>query len=252
MKFRGVVVCLLLVGLAILESAAQSRETYRGLLNRQVASDTLPGPAHLRDYLSDGKLQLSLHDAIVLTLENNSAVRVEETQVETDKFSLLNTLHPFDPQLQTLFNATRYSYNGTNQPQGVGVSGNSTLIQLTQEGQINYNQTFQTGTQLQVQLTGVKNSTNSTFYFFNPYTSSTLNLQFTQPLLRNRGLFVNRAPIVIARRVLAQSRASFEAEVNDAILQAVRQYWAVVQDRGNLEVEEKSLEAADVSYQRDK
>jgi outer membrane protein len=252
MKFRGVAVCLLLVGLAILESAAQSRETYRGLLNRQVASDTLPGPAHLRDYLSDGKLQLSLHDAIVLTLENNSAVRVEETQVETDKFSLLNTLHPFDPQLQTLFNATRYSYNGTNQLQGVGVSGNSTLNQLTQEGQITYNQTFQTGTQLQVQLTGVKNSTNSTFYFFNPYTSSTLNLQFTQPLLRNRGLFVNRAPIVIARRVLAQSRASFEAEVNDAILQAVRQYWAVVQDRGNLQVEEKSLEAADVSYQRDK
>ena len=35
-------------------------------------------------------------------------------------------------------------------------------------------------------------------------------------------------------------------------MQAVRQYWAVVQARGNLQVEEKSLEAADVSYQRDK
>jgi HAE1 family hydrophobic/amphiphilic exporter-1 len=252
MKFRRVAVCFLLVGLGILESAAQSRESYRGLLNRQVASDKLPGPAHLRDYLSDGKLQLSLHDAIVLTLENNSAVRVEETQVETDKFSLLNTLHPFDPQLQAIFNVSRYSNAGTNQLQGVGVSGNSTLNQLTQSGQITYNQTFQTGTNVQVQLGGIKTSTNSTFYFFNPYTSSTLNLQFIQPLLRNRGLFVNRAPIVIARRVLAQSRASFEAEVNDAILQAVRQYWAVVQDRGNLQVEEKSLEAADVSYQRDK
>jgi outer membrane protein len=32
----------------------------------------------------------------------------------------------------------------------------------------------------------------------------------------------------------------------------VVQYWAVVQARGNLQVEEKSLEAADVSYQRDK
>ena len=146
-------------------------------------------------------MQLSLHDAIVLTLENNSAVRVEETQVETEKFSLLSTLRPFDPQLQTLFTVNRYSYNGTNQLQGVGVSGNSTLNQLTQEGQITYNQTFQTGTQLQVQLTGSKFSTNSTFYFFNPYTSSSLNLQFTQPLLRNRGLFVNRAPIVIARRI---------------------------------------------------
>ncbi len=40
--------------------------------------------------------------------------------------------------------------------------------------------------------------------------------------------------------------------MNDAILSVVTQYWAVVRDRGNLEVERKSLEAADVSYQRDK
>jgi outer membrane protein len=252
MKISRVGTCFLLVGLTILEAAAQDRENYRALLNPQVASDKLPGPQHLGDYLSGGKLQLSLHDAIVLTLENNSAVRVEEAAVEADKFFLLNTLHPFDPQLQGIFSASRTSLAGSNQLQGVGVSGNGTLNSLMQSGQITYNQTFQTGTVLQVELSGNKTSTNSTFYFFNPYVSSTLNLQFTQPLLRNRGLFANRAPVIIARRILEQSRASFEAEVNDAILAAVRQYWAVVQDRGNLQVEEKSLEAADVSYQRDK
>jgi outer membrane protein len=252
MKLRRVEACLLLVGLAILQAAAQGRESYRGLLNPQVASDKLPGAQHLRDYLSDGKLQLSLHDVIVLTLENDSAVRVQETQVEADKFSLLSTLHPFDPQLQGIFGVTRTSSAGTNQLEGVGVSGNSTLNSLMQLGQITYNQTFQTGTQLQVQLAGIKNSTNSTFYFFNPYTSSSLNLQFTQPLLRNRGLFVNRAPVIIARRILEQSRAGFEADVNDDILAAVKQYWTVVEARGDLQVEQKSLEAADVSYQRDK
>src|SRR4029077_8407640 len=46
--------------------------------------------------------------------------------------------------------------------------------------------------------------------------------------------------------------ASFQAEVSDAILQTVNQYWAVVQARGNLDVERKSLEAADASYQHDK
>jgi outer membrane protein TolC len=40
--------------------------------------------------------------------------------------------------------------------------------------------------------------------------------------------------------------------VSDAILQTVNQYWAVVQARGNLDVERKSLEAADASYQHDK
>ena len=43
-----------------------------------------------------------------------------------------------------------------------------------------------------------------------------------------------------------------EAQVNDAILQVVSLYWNVVQARGELEVERKSLEAADVSYQHDK
>ena len=62
----------------------------------------------------------------------------------------------------------------------------------------------------------------------------------------------NRAPLVIARRTLQQSRAGFEAQVSDIILAVVKQYWDVVQARGNLEVERKSLEAADASYQRDK
>jgi outer membrane protein len=252
MKLCRVGTCLLLLLGSILPAKAQSRENYGGLLTQQVASDTLPSPQHLRDYVSDGKLRLSLGDAVVLTLKNNSAVRVQEAQVETDKFALLRTYQPFGPQLQTVFDVNRYSYAGTNQLQGVGISGNSTLNSLTQSAQINYNQTFQTGTNISIGFGSAKNSTNSAFYFFNPYFNSTLKLQFTQPLLRNRWRFANRAPLIIARRILQQSRASFEAQVSVAILQVVTQYWAVVQARGDLEVERKSLEAADVSYQRDK
>jgi outer membrane protein TolC len=101
-------------------------------------------------------------------------------------------------------------------------------------------------------LGATKNSTNSQFYFFNPYYNSTLSFQFTQPLLRNAWFMVNRAPLVIARRTLQQSRASFQTEVSDTVLQVVARYWAVVQARGSLEVQRKSLEAADASYQRDK
>ena len=244
--------CFLLLSLSILPAKAQSRESYRGLLTSQIASGKLPGPQHLRDYVSEGKLHLSLQDAVVLTLENNSSVRIQETQVESDKFALLRAYQPFDPQLQGIFDVNRYSYGGTNQLQGVGNSSSGTLNSLTQTAQITYTQTFQTGTDISVGLNSAKNSTNSAFYFFNPYFSSTLSFQFTQPLLRNRWKFANTAPLIIARSILQQSRASFEAQVSDAILQVVKQYWAVVQAGGDLEVERKSLEAADVSYQRDK
>lgn len=252
MQFSRVGIFFLLLGFALLPLHAQNHESYRGFLTPQVASDKLPGAQHFRDYVADGKLQLSLHDAIVLALENNSAVRVQESQVETQKFSLLHTFQPFDPQLQTSLNITRYSSQGSNQLQGIGSSVNNTLNTLNQQGQIDFSQTFQTGTKFHASLTSQKSSTNNAFYFLNPYFNSTLDLQFTQPLLRNRGLFPNRAPIVIARRVLQESRANFEAQVNNAILNVVSQYWAVVQAQGNLDVERKSLEAADESYQHDK
>jgi outer membrane protein TolC len=41
-------------------------------------------------------------------------------------------------------------------------------------------------------------------------------------------------------------------QVSDIILDLVKQYWDVVKAHGNLEVDRKSLEAADASYQRDK
>jgi outer membrane protein TolC len=44
----------------------------------------------------------------------------------------------------------------------------------------------------------------------------------------------------------------FEAQVSDAILQTVSQYWNVVQVRGNLDVAKKSQDAAEASYKRDK
>ena len=57
---------------------------------------------------------------------------------------------------------------------------------------------------------------------------------------------------MIARRNLEQSRANFAAEVNNNVLQAVGQYWSVVEARGNLEVARRSMDAAEVTYKRDK
>lgn len=238
---------VVLILASILPASAQIRETYHGLLTRQVNSPKLSGPQHLRDYVSEGKLRLSLKDAIRLTLENNSAIRIQEAQVENAKFSLLRAYRPFDPQLQNTTNVNRYSYSGFSQIQGTG-----TFNALTHANQVNYSQTFQTGTNLLIGLNTTRYSTTSGFYFINPYYDSVLNLQFTQPLLRNRWRFENRAPVLIARKSLQQSSANFEAQVSDALLKAVSQYWAVVLARGNVDVTQKALEAAEATYQHDK
>jgi outer membrane protein TolC len=57
---------------------------------------------------------------------------------------------------------------------------------------------------------------------------------------------------VIARRNLQVSQAAFAAEVNDNVLRAVNQYWAVVEAQGNLDVARSSMDAAEETYKRDK
>jgi len=202
---------------AAVPTRAQSSESYRGLLTARVRADKLPPPAHLQDYVKDGKLSLSLREAILLTLENNSNVQIEETQIESQKFALLGQFSPFDPSLQSSLNINRYSSPTYSQLQGVGQSGNITLNSLTQAGQVSYTQTFTPGTNIVATISSSKSSTNSSYNYFNPYYSSSLNFQFTQPLLRGAGRFANTALLKIARRSLEQSKSTFEAEVNDAM-----------------------------------
>ena len=201
--------------------------------------------------MTDGKLRLSLRDAVVLTLENNSFVRVQETQVETSKFALLGTHAPFDPLVTTLTTSPTRRLRHTPASRAPGGAGPISRT-LTQVAQFNYSQTFETGTNVQAGMASNNNFANNSFFLLNPYINSALTFQFTQPLLRNGWLFANRAPLVIARRNLEQSRASFAAEVNNNILQAVGQYWSVVEARGNLEVAQSSMDAAEATYKRDK
>jgi outer membrane protein len=233
---------------------AQQHETFHDYATPQVQSNKLSQPEHLRNYLFDGKLRLSLRDAVVLTLENNSIVRIQETQIDFSKFALLGAHSPFDPVV-----TGSYFSNNTASPPETTIGGTGVTLatkSITKSAQINYSQTFETGTNVQAGLNSSANSYSnpgtSLVGVFDPYINSTLNFQFTQPLLRNGWLFANQAPLVIARRNLQQSRANFAAQVSGNILQAVSQYWAVVEAQGNLDVAKRSLDAAEASYKRDK
>ncbi len=219
------------------------------------APDKLANPSSMRTYVVDGKLTLSLRDAVVLTLENNSAVRVQETQIESSKFSLLGSaraVRSADHQHRTtsLAQSPRLSPSCREL---AGTPSTSTSRTRRKKLQFKYSQTFETGTNVQTGP-GHQSMTPRTFSlgFFNPYTTSALNFQFTQPLLRNGWLVANRAPLVIARRNLEQSRATFTAEVNDNILQASGNTGRWCRPHGNLEVARSSMEAAEATYKHDK
>ncbi|MGH9406268.1 MAG: TolC family protein [Terriglobia bacterium] len=212
-----------------------------------------PGPAprlsaakDLREHVVDGKLRLTLDDAVRLALLNNTNVRVDRLQVDDAQYALEGAYSPFDPLSVSQFSSVRTVSPSTNT-----LAGASTLSDLTQQATTTYSQKFQTGTGFQLGFTGTKGSTNSSFYYLNPFLQSGLNFSVTQPLLRGRGRFANRAPIIIAQRNLAQSRQSFEAQVSNVLQRVIADYWSVVGARESLKVAESSLAQAQASYNHD-
>jgi outer membrane protein len=205
-------------------------------------------PIGFGEHIVDGKLTISLDDAIRLALANNTNIRINEEQVETAKDALERALGVFDPNVQALFSSNRQL---EQQYTELG-SGSSTLNSLSQFTELQFNQTFETGTQFQVEFLSNKFTSNSSFFFFSPAFSTGLVFNITQPLLKGGGWFVNRAPIIIAQRGIAQSRATFEGQVNDQVLQVVNDYWNAIQARENIVVQRESLDEAQKSYERDK
>jgi outer membrane protein TolC len=207
----------------------------------------LPKPEHLRDYVADGKLRLTLDQVIQLTLANNTSVKIDDLTYQNAWYPILRAFSPFDPLFQTTSSVQRSTTPTTVQTQGA-----QTLSTLFQSGQFNYTQTFQTGTNVGVGFGMSRTSDNDSFDLFNPNLQSSLNFVVTQPLLRGAGLFANRAPILIARSNLRQSRANFEVQISSILQQAVDQYWNVVNARENLLVLRKSVDQAQASYDHDK
>jgi outer membrane protein len=251
----------LVTTLAVLLAGSAGAQTFpppghaRHVVSPPLGSAQLPGPQGLRDYVSAGKFRLTLTDAIRLTLLNNTDLRIGQSKVAEARYDILGSYHPFDPALISSFYALRSNSPSVTELIGapnvavpVATPGLSTLFQTAQFG---YSQAFQTGTSYQITANGSKTDTSGATVT-SPYYYSTLNFSFTQPLLRNRGLFPNQAPIVIARRNLEQSRQNFEAQISDSIQTAVNQYWNAVLARESLRVVRDSLREAEATYQQDK
>ena len=232
------------------ETVAQSNvrlERFFGISGKQKPAAPLPAPQGLSDHVVDGKLVLTLGDSIRLALSNNTDIRLDHSQIEFAQNNLQRSHGAFDPIASSSFADNRAKSPTITQIQGAPIL--ETLSQTTTFG---YAQLFQTGTNFQTSFSVNKLSTNDSLSLLNPSLSSTLQFTVTQSLLKNFGLFPNRAPILIAQRNVKQAHANFLGEVNDVVLQIVGSYWNVVLARENLTVQKKSLEEAQKSYERDK
>lgn len=222
------------------------RERLLGIPARISPPPPVQPPQGFQEHIKDGRLELTLDDAIQLALANNTDMRLDRAAVDLASNNVFRQYAPFDPLANASFVDLRTKTQTNTVLQGAPV-----LNTLAQTSQFGYAQLFPAGTNFQTSFSNFKSSTNSGFATLNPSFSTSWNFQVTQPLLKNFGVFANRAPIYIAKRNLRQSQATFEAEVNDILLTVISQYWNVVLARQSLEVQKQSYSEAQQTYERD-
>jgi outer membrane protein len=233
--------------LLVVQTCASGQIFSGGIFHSSSAPVQIPGPSRLEDFVFDGKLRVGLEDAIALALLNNSDIGVSRAQNDLADIAVQRAHQPFDPQIVSGFAPTR-----SVSPSVTSLNGAATLSTLSQDSFVGFSQELQTGTTVGVTFNTSRFKTNSSFATVNPSFSSGLTFTLSQPLLRNRGLFPNRAEIILAKRGVRQSEAAWEARVSNIVQNVIFGYWNVVQADKTLEVLKKSLDLAQASYDRDK
>jgi outer membrane protein TolC len=204
---------------------------------RPPVSVAIESVSRLDDFLVNGRLQLPLRSYIELVMANNPDINLQKLAVYEQQ-NLIEAAHsPFDPNLDLSFNANRSTTQSTDVLQGAAVRS-----RLTQNAGLTYEQLFDTGTRYSVGFSGVRSGDNSSFTSFNPSLTHRFQLGFTQPLLRGRGRYIQRVPIMIAESRLDFTEAQVREQIMNLLTQAENAYWNVVEARENLGVARNNLD----------
>jgi outer membrane protein len=205
----------------------------------------LQAPVSLGDYVRGEKLELSLREYLDSVLANNTEIQIQRLSVEQPRNAILRGYSVFDPLVTAAFSTAR-----TETPASDALAGANVVNRLNQPFTFRYNQMLPTGTTYNVDFNSTKTSTNSALALFNPSFNSGFNANIAQPLLRNRGSYIVKLPITIARSRLRASEYSIQDQMLRLVATAENAYWQVVSARENLRVQEQALALFDQTLKR--
>ena len=239
----------------------------------QVDQPVFVNSPRIGQLIREGKLQLSVQDAIELALENNMDIGVQrywswiaETDILRAKgggnqrgVQAVNVpvafasipLITFDPLLTGALSLDSRKFP-VNNPLTSGVGVTPTAASLSTHAQIadfQYAQGFHTGTNLALAFNNTRSSSTSPAVFFNPAVQSVVSLSFSQQLLNGFGLLPNERYIrmsIITKK--AVDNFFLQTLITD-ITTVENDYWELVFARGNVDVQQRAVDLAQRLYE---
>jgi outer membrane protein TolC len=238
-----------------------------------VPAPTLTNSPRIDQLVQDGKLRITLQDAVELTLENSMDVLVSRYNswfADTDilateagglpqgingadiRFSTANIpTVTFDPLLtatggyddrSTPINNPFISGTGT----ATGVA--SGLVSHSAEYNFGYTQGFSTGTTFTTAWDNTRSSSNALANFFNPNVQSSLLVGVSQQLLNGFGKFANRRNIIIAKNNKKIADLTVAQQAITTVTNTITAYWELVYARENVQVVQQAVTVSKKLY----
>jgi outer membrane protein len=242
-------------------------------LPQNIPEPMLTNSSRIDQLIQDGKLMLSLDDAISLALENNLNINVvrfvpwiAETQLlkakaggipqaSSNQQVVLGTSPSvsFDPIATANFGWSHANIPVNNPfTSGAGTTAIPLIEQNTSFLNLGYTQGFHTGTNFSVTFDTTRSSTNLSDVVFNPALNPIMTATLTQPLLNGFGLLPNTRYIIEAKNSIKVANSQFAQQVIATVTQTSNDYWELVYDRENVKVQEAAVGVSQKLYEDNK
>ena len=241
----------------------------------RVDEPVITNSPRLQQLIHDGKLELSLQDAVELALENSMDIAVQryypwiaDASILKAKAGGLGYATPGGLFSSSTANLPSLSYDPTitgtilvsdasipvNNPfiSGTGAAGIADVVSHTSQFNSQYSQGFQTGTNFFALWDNTRSSSTSSANFFNPAVQSTLTIGFSQALLNGFGIAVNTRNIRIAKNNRKIADWAFAQQAITTITNTVTAYWELVYARANVKVDEQAITVSQKLYNDNK
>src|SRR5216683_3176521 len=243
----------------------------------KIEAPILTNSPRVDQLIHDGKLELSMQEAVELALENSMDIVVQRYNPWFADTGILkasaggfggttpgavfggssanNPLLNYDPVITTTLSIDDRNVpvnNPLTSGTGTGLSSLARLTLHTSTFNTQYSQGFHTGTTFYSFWDNTRSSSTSAANLFNPSVQSSIFVGFQQQLLNGFGRSVNTRNIRIAKNNRKIADWAFTQQAITTVTNTITAYWELVFARENVKVQQQAVTVAEKLYNDNK
>jgi outer membrane protein len=243
----------------------------------KIEAPVLTNSPRIDQLIHDGKLELSMQEAVELALENSMDIVVQRYNPWFADTGILkakaggfggstpgavfggstanNPILNYDPVITTTMSIDDRNVavnNPLTSGTGTGLLSLTRLTVHTSTFNTQYAQGFATGTTFFTAWDNTRSSSTSAANLFNPSVQSTIFAGFTQQLLNGFGRSVGTRNIRIAKNNRKIADWAFTQQAITTVTNTIAAYWELVFARENVKVQQQAVTVAEKLYNDNK